>query len=77
MVYTISKKNVLWPTDSSINDPLITELKKYSITLVEKNACIKGAYYGRYTKNRSGTKSSHDSEYTCFALISCYLDLPF
>jgi saccharopine dehydrogenase (NADP+, L-glutamate forming) len=33
---TISEKGILWPKNSTINDPLMAELKKYSITMIEK-----------------------------------------
>jgi saccharopine dehydrogenase (NADP+, L-glutamate forming) len=33
---TISDKGILWPGNSKINDPLMAELKKYGITMVEK-----------------------------------------
>jgi saccharopine dehydrogenase (NADP+, L-glutamate forming) len=33
---TISEKGILWPGNSKINDPLMEELKKYGITMVEK-----------------------------------------
>jgi len=33
---TISEKGILAPMSSKINDPLMEELKKYGITMVEK-----------------------------------------
>jgi saccharopine dehydrogenase (NADP+, L-glutamate forming) len=33
---TISEKGILWPGNPKINNPLMEELKKYRITLVEK-----------------------------------------
>jgi saccharopine dehydrogenase (NADP+, L-glutamate forming) len=33
---TISEKGILWPKNSTINNPLMEELKKYGITMIEK-----------------------------------------